>query len=818
MSLDRGISPELTIVIILGASEWPEAPDFHNSQAFKNSASKIKEYFLDIFKLPADNLLDLFDTDFGQEEILRHIDKFISNKLAITGESSKRLKDLIIYFTGHGGFEGADSTYFLAIRHSTEKNLLASAINIHSLAHTLKKCAFSLRQFVILDACFASSATKAFQTNSLQEVVSQQAKIAFHEPGVAIDEVVPESGTTLLCSSSPHVPSKIADDQSYTMFSHGLINVLAQGSKKARRYLSIADIKKLTWDFLFLTYGDKAPRPEVHSPNQSNGDIAIHPYLPNQSYVFKEGISAKKFEPNADEIQCCILLSETEEKSRRLGSVVSGMLMSYREDIIKHSGKSNINQQPYIFQIKQAFSSIEVYRNIIIALCQSEIAIFDLTNYEPAIMFFLGVRSVVRRGVTVATAGGDYVIGDTIDFPFNIRDVNIISHSSKQSQFGKPVDIIGERVVEGFRQLRTIPGYLDLPTYDVIRKIPSDSFGQKSRDWSEQVLLLCSFSKQYQSNNWLENFKSFLPIYIKESLRVNHSVIIPPTKPEIIRTLDMKTPRLVSSSLYEAIRLTNMCVIDWTEWRPNVFFELGVRVSSNDLDPICVIEIKHKRFIEYLSGVLADSEDMILPKGIEKEDVARLKCSAYQCLGLLEWFNPIEYTVFDDETGLDETAYKNIVSVYEKQLQMRNESSQSLAFIEKDSTYNIISQVIDWEVDSAATPVHVDLINAANLLSSPEIDSQGISPVLYPQNKVLVQKSDEGALERRIAAWLYLKNRYSFEQIIANKELYNIYMDLSNLIIRGLLDSEKESDKDIIKSVQDVKSQFRKFKRKINDR
>jgi len=59
--------PETTLVIILGASEFPRAPQFTQSAAFRNSSTEVKTYFIDKegFNLPPENLLDSFSTAKG---------------------------------------------------------------------------------------------------------------------------------------------------------------------------------------------------------------------------------------------------------------------------------------------------------------------------------------------------------------------------------------------------------------------------------------------------------------------------------------------------------------------------------------------------------------------------------------------------------------------------------------------------------------------------------------------------------------------------------------------------------------------------------
>ena len=39
------------------------------------------------------------------------------------------------------------------------------------------------------------------------------------------------------------------------------------------------------------------------------------------------------------------------------------------------------------------------------------------------------------------------------------------------------------------------------------------------------------------------------------------------------RMMDLRSPRLVGQALYERIRWSTRCLVDWTYWRANVLFE-----------------------------------------------------------------------------------------------------------------------------------------------------------------------------------------------------------------------------------------------------
>ena len=45
-------------------------------------------------------------------------------------------------------------------------------------------------------------------------------------------------------------------------------------------------------------------------------------------------------------------------------------------------------------------------------VAECDLAVFDLTGFEPAVMLLLGVRAVVRRGVTICTYRGRVPFGE----------------------------------------------------------------------------------------------------------------------------------------------------------------------------------------------------------------------------------------------------------------------------------------------------------------------------------------------------------------------------------------------------------------------
>lgn len=264
--------PTRTLVIIIGASEWPKAPDLASSKAFNASANGLKQYFLesDLFGLPADNLLDLFDSDKAPSDIDEEISSFLEERLNTLRAASSNVNDVIVYYVGHGGFAGQNNEYFLAVRATRADNPLMSGILVAGLAKTLKEKMRSQRKFIILDACFSAAAYKMFQSAPMETVKKKT-------------EEVFRKGTALLCSSGPRDPSKLPPEERHTMFTGALLDVLRKGTNEQGDRLSFADIGELAKNLIFDKYQDEAVRPQVLTPSQEQGNIATIPLFPNSA-------------------------------------------------------------------------------------------------------------------------------------------------------------------------------------------------------------------------------------------------------------------------------------------------------------------------------------------------------------------------------------------------------------------------------------------------------------------------------------------------------------------------------------------------------
>jgi hypothetical protein len=316
----RGIDPKLTLAIILGASHFPRARDLASGSAFENSAADFRAYLINPggLGLPRTNALNLFNDNRSSSEMLTIVAEFLTNAQLSSSEEAKP-SDLLIYYVGHGGFSRDGQNYFLAVRATNEATPVASSIRISDLAAVILENARFMRRYIILDCCFAAEAYRAFQAVPGQLACS-----------LLLDKI-PGRGTALLCASGKNSPAIVPPNQRHTMFSQALLDALRSGHNALGPLICIEELADLIRTQLQSRYPEEWVRPEVHAPNQEEGNLARFPIFPNYS---RQVADASMQSPAAvDDLHAPHLLTEFSQTSSAAKAETDSMLSRTVEDL-----------------------------------------------------------------------------------------------------------------------------------------------------------------------------------------------------------------------------------------------------------------------------------------------------------------------------------------------------------------------------------------------------------------------------------------------------------------------------------------------------
>src|ERR1041384_1350290 len=228
----------------------------------------------------------------------------------------------------------------------------------------------------------------------------------------------------------------------------------------------------------------------------------------------------------------------------------------------------NLNVAPLELCSKGALTA-EAIRGTVRALCAADIVVADVSNYDPIVFLLLGIRATVRRSVTIACT--EERLNDQLweDIPFNLKELNLVSFFDEDEGQKE----LRAALHAGLAQSGVSTHYLDLPVYDYVREESSDEATADHR----RVLLLRAF------RNYHGDRRVHVQNRIRQALRFSDEV-------PVESLIDQVSPRLAGQRLYEAIRHWKTCFVDLTWWRPNVMFELGVRLSATPADTFCLID------------------------------------------------------------------------------------------------------------------------------------------------------------------------------------------------------------------------------------
>jgi hypothetical protein len=431
-------------------------------------------------------------------------------------------------------------------------------------------------------------------------------------------------------------------------------------------------------------------------------------FQPGKSYRHQLRVSF------AGKLGCVVIANSRPHDQPGLGYDVSSALRDFYERLKSIQTNAQVELTPEVIQVTDLFDTAAPWKfeRAVRALCESDLAVFDLTDEESAVMLLLGIRAAARRGITIPITRN--LLKDK-QLSFNISSLNPI-YFSPGLEGKNSWHLLASAFEAGFRAINSQPdSYLDMPVFDAVRQIGANT---AVRQPERQILVLRWFDDRY-GVPLHKTIDPLLKIWYKRDK---------PT--EILTTLDSQSPQLVEQRLYGEIRLTKLCLVDWTGWRPNVFFEMGVRLAVNAEEPVHLYCTKEP-----------------LPwKGKPWPGEADQPTSG----DLKKFFEPTEFH-FTDIGRLTKRLDPTLVT--------RKPKGQLSA----GRVYAVVADTVDWSREPGGDRVEALLSFRSHILDGPAPPEDSTpAPVLYAER--FTEHARVSSIEHLLAAWYYLIGRYDLIQ------------------------------------------------------
>ena len=185
--------------------------------------------------------------------------------------------------------------------------------------------------------------------------------------------------------------------------------------------------------------------------------------------------------------------------------------------------------------------------------------------------------------------------------------------------------------------------------------------------------------------------------------------------PAVERIIDHGTPQVVSQALYQQLRRGAACVMDWSNFSASAFMELGIRLAVSSSGAVQLVE---KRFVQ--------------PAAVKLVQVERL----------LQIFKPEVYAY----PGGSEPFFRAAAVIAGGDEKPADESNP---------LHRVVTEALNV-VQGSIRQVHDELRDSADALHHRKQGSEGVAQILFHRGFNLKRDSERAALERRVAAWLYL--------------------------------------------------------------
>lgn len=289
------------IAIILGADAWPMMPTLKPSIAYQRSRDRLKRYMIKELGLKDGvTLLDLFNSDASNTLLDQKIREFLIGQ---SKDNNPTFSDLILYYVGHGDVTTQDQRFQVILRSTNLDQKDYTGYQIRLMAETLKKHAYKVRKYIILDCCYARAALPDFLLqagDAIEDIVPQK----IHQE--ARVQLLKDTGTVLLCAAGedqwgfvPEFDNETLENSNdaLTMFTYGLVNTLDRGIDDAEQNLNIQEIYDHTVDLIASRFPQKYVKPVLDAAKGDREKLTQVRVFPNPAkHVTQEELRLRKLE------------------------------------------------------------------------------------------------------------------------------------------------------------------------------------------------------------------------------------------------------------------------------------------------------------------------------------------------------------------------------------------------------------------------------------------------------------------------------------------------------------------------------------------
>jgi hypothetical protein len=444
-----------------------------------------------------------------------------------------------------------------------------------------------------------------------------------------------------------------------------------------------------------------------------------------------------------------------------------GLVQTTLEDVISrlHEGEDLASMLPVpTLNLAEEFQTPHRFGRAVRALCRAEIVVFDLTEKEcPEAFILLGIRAVARRGITIVTTRftNSEHEPEKSDAPFEVPELPFLLQDINFCGWGRDDKFI-TRLKKGIEQGRSRKErlgliYRDLPAYEEVRQLGPEPEDYRVEGPERVVLFLSPLNEAYRVNKgaWLKARVGAeeTGMYIVESA----------------------SPERTSLKLYSAIRRTQLCIVDWTERRPNVFFELGVRLAVSAKPPICVIH---------------------------KDEEWAMKSRGGDCVGGI--FDLLRPLVYDREASSHEVqSFVREVQDRKKALSHRDSDAEwplNDAALSPSFVYEEVRAAIPIEAEDWSVPVWMELRTKATLILGSMPEQYPDLPILFGDDAEFKRRAGRSGLDRLLAAWYFLERRHDVRRQLeggalleTDKEPLKSWHEIGLFLVRELRHEKDES-------------------------